>query len=113
MATTLPKTEAGLKAALKRLAKLSGAPRVTDLYYKMDVDGYGEEYLDVYVILQDQDADPLPPSAQLAPIEEVIREEMKRQTDYWVLMSFRSESEQRREMKRRDAIVKPRHVSAA
>lgn len=109
----LPKTEQGLRLALQRLSKLPDAPRVTDLYYMMDVDGYGEQYLDVYVILDDRDADPVPPRARLALIEQTIREALRQHVGYWVLINFRSHSEQEREMKRRDAIVKPIHVSAA
>ncbi|MBK9261422.1 MAG: hypothetical protein IPM54_16655 [Polyangiaceae bacterium] len=113
MSTKLPKTERGLRVALERLAKLPDSPRVTDLYYIINVDGYGEEYLKVYAILDDRDADPVPPFVKLARIEEVIRQALKKYVGYWVSISFRSQSEQRREMKRRDAIVKPNQVSAA
>jgi hypothetical protein len=109
----LPKTEQGLRLALQRVSKLPDTPRVTDLYYKMDVDGYGEEYLEVYVILDDRDADPVPSRAKLAPIEETIRDSLSKYIGYWVLFSIRSHSEQEREMKRRDAIVKPIRVQAA
>lgn len=109
----LPKTEQGLRLALQRVSKLPDAPTVTDLYYMMDVDGYGEEYLKVYAILDDRDADPVPPRAKLGPIEGVISEALKKYVGYWVSVSFRSQSEQEREMKRRDAIVKPIRVQAA
>lgn len=109
----LPRTEQGLQAALKTLAKRREAPRVSDLYYKMDIDGYGEEYLTVYAILDDRDADPVPPRAKLGPIEELIRESLKKYVGYWVSVNFRSQSEQEYIMNRRDAILKPIRVQAA
>jgi hypothetical protein len=109
----LSKTEQGLRLALQRLSKLRQAPRVTDLYYIMEVDGYGEEYLHVYVILDDGDVEPLPPRAQFAQIEQAIRESMARYVEYWVSISFRSQSEQTYEMNRRGAIQKPVRVQAA
>ncbi len=109
----LPRTEQGLKLALQRLAELTDAPRITDLYYMMNVDGYGEEYLRVYAIIDDLDAVPVPPFDKISPIERVIREALEKYVGYWVLISFRSQSEQRRELSRRDAIVKPIHVKAA
>lgn len=111
--STLPKTEQGLRLALQRLAKRREGPRVTDLYYMMDVDGYGEEYLKVYAILDDRDADPVPSRAKLAPIVAVIRDALKKQVDCWVSVSFRSQSEQNYEMNRRGAIIKPVQVKAA
>jgi hypothetical protein len=78
----LPRTEQGLRLALQRVSKLPDAPRVTDLYYMMDVDGYGEEYLEVYVILDDRDADPVPSRAKLAPIEQTIRDSLNKYIGY-------------------------------
>lgn len=109
----LPRTEQGLKLALQRLAKLPDAPRITDLYYMMNIDGYGEEYLKVYAIIDDRDADPVPPFDKVSRIERVIRETLEKYVGYWVLISFRSQSEQKRELSRRDAIIKPIHVKAA
>lgn len=105
----MTKIKKGLQEAAKKLGKNS--PRVVSLDYKVTEDSDGNEYLRVWVILHDSDARPIPAWRALAYIEQIIEQEVKKKSkDLWVSCSFRSDKEQRSELRRKDLFAPPERV---